>query len=125
MIPYENNSLPLIFGFSLSSQASSLFEQLCTFNPNWNKHKNQVPIENGRVFLSDKQYIQTHLELVLQVLRSADLASFNENQLVMRKHLIAVLSDYRLQGEFPLNYYRSERISVLIQPQKKYIPLGK
>ncbi|MDF3026462.1 MAG: hypothetical protein K0S23_769 [Fluviicola sp.] len=114
----------LLLGFSLSSQANTFFEQLCTFNPNWNKHQKHVPLENERVFLSDKQFVQAHLELVLRVLNSADLKDLNKEQLVMRKHLIDVLSDYRLQGVFPINYYHAERIPVFIDEHNTHCAVG-
>lgn len=116
--------LLLLLGFSLSAQASTFFEQLCAFNPNWSKYQFYVPLENERVFLSDKQYIQSHLGLVLQVLNSADLKDLNEDQLANRKHLITVLSDYRLQGVFPINYYRSERIPVFIDEHHTHCAVG-
>jgi antitoxin component YwqK of YwqJK toxin-antitoxin module len=114
----------LLLGLSFSAQASTFFEQLCAFNPNWSKYKSLIPIESERVFLSDRQYIQSHLELVLQVLNSADLDDLNEDQLANRKHLIAVLSDYRLQGVFPINYYRSERIPVFIDEHDTHCAVG-
>jgi antitoxin component YwqK of YwqJK toxin-antitoxin module len=114
----------LLLGFSFSSQANTFFEQLCIFNPNWGKYKQHVPVENERVFLSDKQYIQTHLELVLQVLESADLKHLNGGQLLMRRHLTEVLSDYRLQGVFPINYYCSERIPVFIDEHNTHCAVG-
>ncbi|WP_343604552.1 hypothetical protein [Fluviicola sp.] len=39
-----------MLGFGLSSQAATLFEQLCAFNPNWKKYQNQVPEEGHRSF---------------------------------------------------------------------------
>ena len=113
-----------MLGLSLSSHASTLFEQLCAFNPNWSKYKTAVPGENERVFLSDKQYIQTHLGFVLEVLRSADVAHLTSKQRTMRTHLITVLSDYRLQGTFPINYYRSERIPVFIDEHGTHCAVG-
>ncbi|MNJ90955.1 hypothetical protein D3C87_85950 [compost metagenome] len=114
----------LTLGFSISSHAGTLFEQLCAFNPNWSKYKQFVPAENERVFLSDRQTIQTHLELVLEVLKSADLTLLDEDRRVMRAHLIEVLSDYRLQGVFPLNYYRSGRIPVFIDEHHTHCAVG-
>jgi antitoxin component YwqK of YwqJK toxin-antitoxin module len=113
-----------LLGASLSSKANSFIEQMCHFNPNWKKYERFVPIENERVFLSDKQYIQTHLELVIQVLNSSDLKGLDEDQLANRSHLIAVLSDYRLQGVFPVNYYRSERIPVFIDEHYTHCAVG-
>lgn len=111
-------------GFGLSLHAGTLFEQLCAFNPNWSKYRKYVPAENERVFLSDKQYIQTHLELVIGILKKADITDLNDDQRSMRTHLIAVLSDYRLQGIFPLNYYRSERIPVFIDEHNTHCAVG-
>lgn len=113
-----------MLGFSLSGYASNLFDQLCAFNPNWKKYASSVPAEGERVFLSDKQYIQTHLEFVLPILKKADTRELSSAQLVMRKHLITVLSDYRLQGNFPLNYYRSERIPVFIDEHNTHCAVG-
>lgn len=110
--------------FSLSSRAGTLFDQLCAFNPNWRNHHCAVPTESERVFLSDKQYIQTHLELVLKVLKSADVSHLSQEQLVMRKQLTEVLSDYCLQGVFPINYYVSARIPVFIDEHNTHCAVG-
>ncbi len=113
-----------MLGFGLSSHASTLFEQLCAFNPNWKQYSKHVPAESERIFLSDKQYIQAHLELVLGVLKAADVNHLTEEQLTMRTHLIDVLSDYRLQGSFPMNYYRAERIPVFIDEHNTHCAVG-
>ncbi|MNJ85134.1 hypothetical protein D3C87_26010 [compost metagenome] len=116
--------LAALSGFGLSSQAGTLFEQLCAFNPNWKNYPQKVPAEHERVFLSDKQYIQTHLEFVLSTLKSADLSNFTKTQREMRVHLIEVLSDYRLQGMFPVNYHQSERIPVFIDEMDRHCAVG-
>lgn len=113
-----------MLGFCLSTQAGTLLEQLCAFNPNWKQYSNHVPVEEERVFLSDKQYIQTHLGFVLEVLKSAEVKALSKDQLMMRKQLINVLSDYRLQGNFPINYYRSERIPVFIDEHNTHCAVG-
>ena len=116
--------LVTLSGFGLSSQAGTLFEQLCAFNPNWRNYPKQVPAERERVFLSDRQYIQTHLEFVLSTLKAADLSKLTNDQREMRMHLIEVLSDYRLQGIFPVNYHRSERIPVFIDEMNRHCAVG-
>lgn len=114
----------LMLGCSLSIQANTFFEQLCAFNPNWSKYRSHVPIESEHVFLSDKQYIQSHLSLVLEVLKSADVNGLSEEQLSMRTHLITLLSDYRSNGVFPINYYCSERIPVFIDEHHTHCAVG-
>ncbi len=116
--------LAALSGFTFSSQAGTLFEQLCAFNPNWKNYPQKVPAEREHVFLSDKQYIQTHLEFVLSTLKSADLSKLTTDQREMRMHLIEVLSDYRLQGIFPVNYHRSERIPVFIDEMDRHCAVG-
>lgn len=116
--------LAALSGFSLSSQAGTLFEQLCAFNPNWKNYPQKVPAERERVFLSDKQYIQTHLEFVLSTLKSADLSNLTKAQRETRVHLIEALSDYRLQGIFPVNYHQSERIPVFIDEMDRHCAVG-
>ncbi|MNU56839.1 hypothetical protein D3C71_459400 [compost metagenome] len=116
--------LAALSGFSLSSQAGTLFEQLCVFNPNWKNYPHKVPAERERVFLTDQQYIQTHLEFVLSTLKSADLSNLTKDQREMRAHLTEVLSDYRLQGVFPVNYHRSERIPVFIDEMDRHCAVG-
>lgn len=113
-----------MLGFSLSTHAGTLFDQLCAFNPNWNKYRSAVPDETERIFLSDKSYIQTHLGFVLEILRSADISKLSRKQVTMRTRLIEVLSDYRLQGNFPVNYYRSERIPVFIDEHQTHCAVG-
>ncbi|WP_300664223.1 hypothetical protein [Fluviicola sp.] len=116
--------LAALSGFAFSSQAGTLFGQLCAFNPNWKNYPEKVPAERERVFLSDKQYIQTHLEFVLSALKSADLSTLTKDQREMRTHLTEVLSDYRLQGVFPVNYNRSERIPVFIDEMDRHCAVG-
>jgi len=114
----------LLLGVSMSSQAGTLFDQLRAFNPNWSKYRNHVPVENERVFLSDKQVIQTHLGFVLEILKAAETSHLTEEQLAMRGHLTEVLSDYRLQGLFPVNYYCAERIPVFIDEHNTHCAVG-
>ncbi|WP_343633686.1 hypothetical protein [Fluviicola sp.] len=113
-----------MLGFSLSTHAGTLFDQLCAFNPNWSNYRSAVPAETQRVFLSDKQIIQTHLGFVLELLKSADTRQLNQKQVATRTHLLAVLSDYRLQGNFPVNYYRPERIPVFIDEHQTHCAVG-
>ncbi len=113
-----------VLGFSLSSHAGTLFDQLRAFNPNWKYYSKHVPAESERIFLTDKQYIQAHLELALGVLKRADVSHLTKAQLTMRVHLITVLSDYRMQGSFPKNYYCPERIPVFIDEHQTHCAVG-
>lgn len=111
-------------GLGFSSQAGTLFEQLCAFNPNWKHYSQQVPLENQRVFLTENAYIQTHLYFALKLLKSADTRGLSTRQTANREHLITVLDDYRLQNMFPVNYYLSERIPVFIDEQNRHCAVG-
>jgi antitoxin component YwqK of YwqJK toxin-antitoxin module len=104
--------------------AFTYYEQLCAFNPNWKKYPERVPYETARIFTTDKEYIQAHLGTVLSILKSETPSKLNSKQLNARKLLIGILEDYRLKGNFPINYFRNERIPVFIDPNGTHCAVG-
>ena len=114
--------LILLNGFS--ANATTLFEKLVAFNPNWKNYESFVSKEETHSFGSDREYIQTHLENVLRVLHTADVSNLNTKQLQSRKRLLNVLARYRVEGLFPQNFYRSERIPVFIDELGTHCAVG-
>lgn len=109
---------------ALSVSANTLFDQLCQFNFNWKKYALQAPAGEARVFHSDKEYIQTHLTNVLKILRSNPTEQLSKEQYHSRMHLIELLDGYRIAGNFPVNYYRHERIPVFIDEHNTHCAVG-
>lgn len=115
--------LPLLL-LTISGFAASLHDQLCAFNFNWTNYFMQAPKEDAQVFRSDKELIQKHLQSVLSVLRTASTLHLNTEQLQNRQQMIAWLDGYRTAGNFPMNYYRAERIPVFIDEHGTHCAVG-
>ncbi|HEY1038512.1 MAG TPA: hypothetical protein VGF30_03860, partial [Bacteroidia bacterium] len=122
MKKYITSIVMLVLTVKLS--ATTFYQQLCEFNFNWKKYAKQAPAGEGRLFNSDKEYIQAHLACVLEVLKSNPTAKFNAEQLSNRLALIEVLDGYRKAGKFPINYYRNERIPVFIDEHFTHCAVG-
>lgn len=117
-------TLAVLLLTGISVNAAPLFDKLCAFNPNWKKYEKFVPKEDVDNFSSDKTYIQEHLKNVLNMLGSADLTHLNTDQLNSRARLIKKLEQYRIQGLFPLNFHRGERIPVFIDELGTHCAVG-
>lgn len=114
----------LLFGLAQQVAANSFFNQLCEFNPNWEKYESRIPDQDAVEFTSEVEYIQAHLTSVLSILRSNPTEQLNAKQLTSRFHLIDVLDEYREAGIFPINYYRKERIPVFIDEHNTHCAVG-
>lgn len=109
---------------TLNGTATTLHDQLCAFNFNWKKYYMQAPKEDARDFSGDRELIQAHLEAVLNVLRAAQVDALNPLQLQARYQMVLWLDEYRAAGNFPLNYYRAERIPVFIDELGTHCAVG-
>lgn len=110
--------------FSSSAFCTDYFDQLVAFNFNWKQYKDRVPNQEAQTFQNDREYIQSHLKSVLKILHSNPTDHLNAEQLASRTQLIALLSEYREQGLFPMNYNRSERIPVFIDEHNTHCAVG-
>lgn len=104
--------------------AATFYEQLCEFNFNWKAHAIKAPTGKARIFTSDRDYVQAHLESVLPILRAARVGHLNVAQYRSRLYLIGLLDHYRQAGSFPLNYCRKERIPVFIDEHGTHCAVG-
>lgn len=120
----KSTALLLFISLTFYGYSESLFQQLCAFNPNWKQYESHIPNVANKNFTSDREYIQEHLKHVLNVLRTNPTDHLSEEQLNSRMQLIGVLSEYRLVGRFPLNYYRQERIPVFIDEHDTHCAVG-
>jgi hypothetical protein len=109
---------------SISAAAGGFYEQLCAFNPNWKNYAHRAPEGAVRNIASDRDYVQAHLGAVLGILRTNPTAGLNAAQLNSRIRLIALLDGYRIAGQFPLNYYRRNRIPVFIDEHNTHCAVG-
>ncbi|MCB9230731.1 MAG: hypothetical protein H6581_03670 [Bacteroidia bacterium] len=104
--------------------ALSFYQQLCAFNPNWAKYVDRAPGGESRTFATDQDLVAAHLGSVLTILRSNPVVHLSQAQFHSRQHLIEVLDGYRKAGNFPLNYYRHERIPVFIDEHDTHCAVG-
>ncbi|MCB0714224.1 MAG: hypothetical protein KDD67_18005 [Ignavibacteriae bacterium] len=104
--------------------ATTFYDQLCQFNFNWKKYESQAPKGEARHFASDREYVQAHLSNVIPILRSNPVSHLRAEQYEHRTHLIELLDGYREAGNFPLNYYRHERIPVFIDEHNTHCAVG-
>ena len=100
-------SFLFVLFFVQQASAATFYDQLCEFNFNWKKYENRAPSGEARYFESDMNYIQAHLKSVIAILETNPVDALNSDQLESRTHLIQVLDKYRIDGRFPMNYYRS------------------
>lgn len=109
---------------TLSARAENLFDQLVAFNPNWQSYETRLDFGKALDFQSDKEYIQSHLTHVLQILRSNSTENLTCEQQRTRSELIQKLEFYKNRGLFPMNYYRKERIPVFIDEHNTHCAVG-
>lgn len=106
------------------TSATTFYDQLYEFNFNWQKYEAQAPEGSARQFASEREYVQAHLSSVLPILRTNPVDHLNIEQLNSRLHLIEILDAYRIAGNFPINYYRQERIPVFIDEHNTHCAVG-
>lgn len=106
------------------ASANTFYHQLCEFNFNWKKYEQFVPLENSKIFNSDKEYIQAHLNAVLSILRSNKIDHLSCTQIESRIKLIEILTTYKNVGKFPINYHCKNRIPVFIDENNTYCAVG-
>jgi antitoxin component YwqK of YwqJK toxin-antitoxin module len=116
-------SIVLLF-FVHQISFATFYDQLCKFNSNWKKYKAQAPAGEDRNFNSDKEYVQAHLSSVLPLLRTNPVTHLNFAQYHSRIRLIELLENYRIVGNFPVNYYCHERIPVFIDQHNTHCAVG-
>ncbi len=104
--------------------ANNFFNQLCEFNYNWKKYEGRLPVSGARVFISGREYIQAHLSSVLTILATNPVTDLNAAQYRSRLHLISLLEEYGKAGNFPVNYYRHQRIPVFIDEHATHCAVG-
>jgi hypothetical protein len=104
--------------------ASSFYQQLCDFNYNWKKYSEYISESKSKAFASDADYIQTHLEHVIPILKSNPTTFLSFKQMVNRIRLIQYLEAYCKTGQFPVNYYREDRIPVFIDEFNTHCAVG-
>ncbi|MFK8045851.1 MAG: toxin-antitoxin system YwqK family antitoxin [Crocinitomicaceae bacterium] len=115
----------LLVSFSLQLLAADSFkQQLFNFNPNWKHHSHQIPTSESFQFNSDAEYIQTHLEHVIPILKSNPTTFLSFKQKMNRVRLINLLENYSKVGQFPVNNYREDRIPVFIDEYNTHCAVG-
>lgn len=113
-----------IIGSAISGRAADLFDQLVAFNYNWTNYESRIGNANAPKINSETEYIQMHLTNVLEILKTNPTDQLNKLQLTSRTNLIGVLTEYRNEGLFPINYYKQERIPVFIDEHNTHCAVG-
>lgn len=106
------------------TNAVTFYDQLYSFNYNWNKYKDFIDNVKAQTFKSDKEYIQAHLQHALSVLKSNPVHQFSSLQFVTRLRFIELLENYCNEGNFPVNYHCMERTPVFIDERKTHCAVG-
>ena len=114
--------LSVLFTSQLS--AWTLYDQLCYFNFNWEKHQELAPKAKAIDLESDQEYVSTHLSYVIPILKSNPTNHLNERQYRTRLQLIETLDEYRKAGNFPINYFCRERTPVFIDENGTHCAVG-
>ncbi|MFK8037529.1 MAG: toxin-antitoxin system YwqK family antitoxin [Crocinitomicaceae bacterium] len=99
-------------------------QQLIDFNYNWRDYVSQIPKANAHQFHSDADYIQTHLEQVIPILKSNPTTFLTHKQRINRIKLIQLLDAYNIEERFPVNNYREDRIPVFIDEYNTHCAVG-
>ncbi|MCA9140333.1 MAG: hypothetical protein KDB00_26360 [Planctomycetales bacterium] len=101
----------------LSARHDRLYRKLCELNGNWTSDTPNFEILGDSDFVDDEvSLIQAHLKLVINQLRSADVAHLNESQLAQRMEHLQTLQAYMREGNFPQNIFVPGRRPVFIDP---------
>ncbi|MDX1348805.1 MAG: hypothetical protein R3279_01090, partial [Putridiphycobacter sp.] len=119
--------LMIILLLSVSFQliaTTSLHQQLIDFNYNWKKYAEYISDTKSKEFSSDVDYIQTHLEHVIPILKANSVPFLSFRQKINRIRLIHFLVAYQKAGQFPVNYYREDRIPVFIDEFNTHCAVG-
>ncbi len=112
--------------FCLTGYAKSdVYSQLVTINKCWTEQKDLPPIPSlPTAHYTDREWIQLHLSLVEQTLRSRSTAHLSPMQKANRLTALDRLHDYRLQGNFPINDRYAYRTPIFIDAYDNFCAVG-
>src|SRR5687768_17086021 len=99
---------------ALQLSAKTFYDQLCEYNFNWKKYAVIAQLGEARNIPCDQVYVRSHLSCVIGILQNAPVDHLTEAQKASRVQMISLLDQYRLAGNFPVNYYRMHRTPVFI-----------
>ncbi len=116
----------LLCCLSLGAQAKNdAFPKLAEINRCWLEQKDlprHIPMPGAA--LDDQAWIQYHLELVEQTLRSRSVAGLNPQQRANRAASLNDLNAYRHAGRFPINDQSNTRTPIFIDRQDNFCAVG-
>lgn len=104
--------------------ATTTFDLLCKFNPNWKKYEGRIRFQVAQHFTSDKEYVAVHLYNVLVILKSNPVSDLDAKQYSARLRCLELLDRYRLAKNFPVNYYINKRVPVFIDEHDTHCAVG-
>lgn len=102
-----------------NTNGQSLYDQLSSFNFNWDKYQNQIPQTDWQADLSEAQWVQMHLGLVIPILKENTL-KYNIQQREKREFLIGRLEEYSKAACFPINQQKIGRAPVFIDENQTH-----
>lgn len=117
--------LILILMSGMQIDAATIREQLNQLNTYWVYHRlTDTSADEQRLFASDAELIQLHLQLVEKTLRAGSAKALNEEQWKQRLHLLDVLHAYWTAGMFPKNTGHTLRTPYFIDLQGTACAVG-
>lgn len=106
-----------------ASADEASYNKLCEVNPCWKQQHNTATLP-GYSTRNETQWIQLHLALVEQTLRSRDLSALTPGQKANRSQALDHLHQYWQAGKFPQNESYSYRTPIFIDQYDNFCAVG-
>ena len=113
----------LLFSFCYNGHAS-VYDKLCDVNKLWEENdvaSIQFPKNKQR---TSQEWIQLHLSLVEQILRSRNIDNLSAEQKLNRNTALDHLHEYWLAGKFPQNTEYNYRTPIFIDKYDNFCAVG-
>lgn len=112
-----------IFAHLAPNTSTNLYQHMVEINKEW-LHQDQSNFKDFMRFETDKERIQQHLFLVIDILANKDNSQRTASQLANRTHLLKELKAYAEAGVFPINRYHSTRTPYFIDHRDVHCAVG-
>ena len=113
--------------FLAANHREAFYRHLSEVNRQWSWASAYIPQDIALQpieFDNDIERIKTHLLMVEQVLRQADITTLNKQQIVNRQQCLSILHQYAMAAEFPRNLYHDSRSPYFIDDRQVACAVG-
>lgn len=100
------------------------YQKLIEVNKCWREQKEVLVHELVNPNLTEKEWIQLHLSLVEQTLRSRPANHLNSSQQISRSHCLDILHRYGQEANFPINEEYAYRTPIFIDKHDNFCAVG-